>query len=56
MGATVGVGFENGPWTARATALMAGWVPARAVLALLFLAAVEKDGMLSHLGGTDMWL
>ena len=44
MGVMVGIGSGNGPRPARASALMARWVPARAVLALLFGATAKRLG------------
>ena len=44
MGVMVGMGLGSGPRPARASALMARWVPARAVLALLFGAVSKRLG------------
>ena len=44
IGMMVGTGFGSGPRPARASALMARWVPARAGLALLFGAASKRLG------------
>ena len=39
------MGFRNGPRPTRTSALMAGWVPAKAVQTLLFGSCGEETGM-----------
>ena len=51
MGSTTGLGFGSGPRPARGSAPKAEWVSARAVLALLLRATVERVVCVARLVG-----